>query len=211
MNDERLLSLPRAEQAKGGPRNTQVDSLLLSPSHRSQSLSRVAATQERVGIDVSCIHLLAPDGGAGTIYRYFDSKKGLITQLYPEIKREMGKAILEGYSEDLSLRERFQTLWLNLLDYYMDHRQELAFMEQFDNSPYMNAEVQVAFAEQYEPLMRFFRVGFQESVFKEMPLAMLSAFTAEVAVSLAKHHASGDLTLDDEAKELAMSATLTEK
>jgi TetR/AcrR family transcriptional repressor of multidrug resistance operon len=135
----------------------------------------------------------------------------LITQLYLEIKREMGKAILEGYSEDLSLQERFQTLWLNMLHRYMDHRQELAFMEPFDNSPYMNAEVQVAFAEQYEPLMRFFRVGFQEGVFKEMPLAMLSAFTAEVAVSLARHHAIRDLTLDDEAKELAMSATITEK
>ena len=132
--------------------------------------------------------------GAGTIYRYFDSKEDLITQLYLEIKREKGKAFLEGYSEDLSLRERFRTLWLNMLHYYMDHPQELAFMEQFDNSPYMNAEVQDAFAEQYEPLMRFFQYAYQEGVFKEMPLAMLSAFTAEVAVSLAKHHASGQLT-----------------
>ena len=30
--------------------------------------------------------------GAGTIYRYFDSKEDLITQLYLEIKREKGKA-----------------------------------------------------------------------------------------------------------------------
>ena len=52
--------------------------------------------------------------GAGTIYRYFDSKEDLITQLYLEIKREMGKAILEGYSEDLSLRDRFRILWLNI-------------------------------------------------------------------------------------------------
>ena len=88
----------------------------------------------------------------------------------------------------------------------MDHPQEMAFMEQFDNSPYMNAEVKEAFAEYYEPLMRFFQYAFQEGVFKEMPLAMLSTFTLEVAVSLAKHHASGELTLDDETKELAMSA-----
>ncbi len=147
------------------------------------------------------------DVGAGTIYRYFDSKKDLITQLYLEIKREKGQASLEGYSEDLSLRERFRTLWLNMLHYYMDHPQELTFAEQFDNSPYLTAEVQATFAEQYEPLMRFFQYAYEEGVFKEMPLAMLSASTAEVAVSLAKHHASGQLTLDDEAKELAMNAT----
>ncbi len=147
------------------------------------------------------------DVGAGTIYRYFDSKEDLITQLYLEIKHKKSKSFLEGYSEDLSLRERFWILWLNMLHYYIDHPQELAFAEQFDNSPYMTAEVQAAFAEQYEPLMRFFQYAYEEGVFKEMPMAMLSAFTAEVTVSLAKHHASGMLTLDDEAKELAMSAT----
>jgi AcrR family transcriptional regulator len=145
--------------------------------------------------------------GAGTIYRYFDGKEDLVTQLYLEIKREMGKAILAGYSEDLSLQERFRTLWLNMLHYYMDHPRELAFLEQFDNSPYMAPEVKEAFSEYYEPLMRYFQYAFQEGVFKEMPLAMLSTFTMEVAVSLAKHHAAGELTLDDETKELAMNAT----
>ena len=145
--------------------------------------------------------------GAGTIYRYFDSKEDLITQLYLEIKREMGKAFLAGYSEDLSQRERFRTLWLNMLHYYMDHPQELAFLEQFGNSPYMNAEVKGAFTKYYEPLARFFRYAFEEGVFKKMPLAMLSTFTLEVAASLAKHHAAGELTLDEETKELAMSAT----
>jgi AcrR family transcriptional regulator len=145
--------------------------------------------------------------GAGTIYRYFDSKEDLITQLYLEIKREMGKAILEGHSEDLTLRNRFRILWLNMLHYLMDHPQELAFMEQFDNSPFRKPELDEAHSEYYETLIRFFQYAFQEGVFKEMPLAMLSTFTLEVAVSLAKHQASGDLTLDDETRELAMSAT----
>ena len=147
------------------------------------------------------------DVGAGTIYRYFESKEDLITQLYLEIKHEKGQAFLEGYSEDLSLRERFRILWLNMLHYFMHHPQELTFAEQFDNSPYRTAEVQAAYAEQYEPLMRFFQYAYEEGIFKEMPLAMLSTFTVEVAVSLAKHQASGELTLDDDTKELAMSAT----
>ena len=144
--------------------------------------------------------------GAGTIYRYFDGKEDLVTQLYLEIKREMGVAFLDGYSEALSLRERFRTLWLNMLAYYVDHPQETAFLEQFDNSPYVNTRVKEACVEYYEPLIRFFRYAFQEGVFKEMPLEMLGIFTAGVAVSLAKLHASGELTLDDATKELAMGA-----
>jgi AcrR family transcriptional regulator len=147
------------------------------------------------------------DVGAGTIYRYFDSKEDLITQLYVEIKQGMGKAVLAGYSEDLSLWEGFRTLWLNMLHYCMHHPQELAFMEQFDNSPYMKAEAKEIHADYYEPLARFFQVAFQEGVFKEMPLEMLAAFTLNVAVCLAKVHGSGDLELNDELKELAVGAS----
>ena len=145
--------------------------------------------------------------GVGTIYRYFDSKEDLITQLYLEIKQEMGKVFLANYSESLPLRERFRTLWLNMLHYYMDRPQEMAFIEQFDNSPYMNTAVREACAEHFGPLIRFFQYAFREGVLKEMPLEMLATFTLDVAVSLAKQHASGALTLDDEAKALAMAAS----
>jgi AcrR family transcriptional regulator len=144
--------------------------------------------------------------GAGTIYRYFEGKGDLITQLYLQIKREMGQALLAGTTEDLSLRERFRTLWLNMLHYYVDHPQETAFLEQFDNSPYMTAEVKGACAEDFEPILRFFRHAVREGALKEMPLEMLGIFTVAVAVHLAKLHASGELTLDEGTKELALSA-----
>jgi AcrR family transcriptional regulator len=145
--------------------------------------------------------------GVGTIYRYFESKEDLITQLYLKIKRETGRALIEGYSEDLSLRERFRTLWLNMLHYCIHHPHEIAFVEQFDNSPYMNAELKMALAEYYEPLLRLFQRAFEEGVFKEMPWEMVGTYTIGAAISLAKQHASGQLTLDDKAKELAVSAS----
>ena len=147
------------------------------------------------------------DVGAGTIYRYFENKDDLINKLYLEIKRQKGRAFLEGYSEARPLRERFRTIWLNMLQYYMDHPKELAFMEQFDNSPFMNEEVMKAFNEDFEPIMRLFQYASREGILKEMPFAMLGTFTIEVAAVLAKHHAAGNLMLDDETKELAMSAS----
>ena len=83
----------------------------------------------------------------------------------------------------------------------------MAFIEQFDNSPYMNSAVKDACAEHFDPLIRFFQYAFKEGVLKEMPLEMLATFSLDVAVSLAKQHASGALTLDEKAKELAMSAS----
>jgi AcrR family transcriptional regulator len=147
------------------------------------------------------------DVGAGTIYRYFESKEDLITQLYLEIKRRMGEAVLSGYTEEMPLRTRFRTLWFNMLHYHMHHPRELAFLEQFCNSPFLTPDVKETLAEQYDPLLRFFQYGSQQGVFKEMPLEMLAAFTLNVAVALAKLHTSGDLLLDDELKELALNAS----
>jgi len=144
--------------------------------------------------------------GAGTIYRYFESKENLITQLYLEVKGEMLEAFLAGYAEDLPLRDRFRTLWFNMLAYFVEHPQKLAFLEQFNNSPFMTAEVKKAHAEGYAPIVRFFEYAFQKGVLKEMPLEMLGIFTINIASALARLHASGELALDDATQELAMSA-----
>ena len=144
--------------------------------------------------------------GAGTIYRYFESKEDLITRLYLEVKGEMLDAFLEGYAEDLPLRDRFRTLWFNMVTYFCDHPQQLAFLEQFTNSPFMTAAVKAAHIERYAPIVRLFEYAFREGVLKEMPLEMLGIFTINVASALAKLHASGELVLDDATKELAMGA-----
>jgi hypothetical protein len=47
----------------------------------------------------------------------------------------------------------------------------------------------------------------QEGVIKQMPTDMLSIFTLEVAISLAKKHAAGILTLNEETLEMAMDAS----
>jgi AcrR family transcriptional regulator len=144
--------------------------------------------------------------GAGTIYRYFQSKEDLITRLYLEVKGEMLEAFLAGYAENLPLRDRFRTLWFNMLAYFCDHPQKLAFLEQFTNSPFMTAAVKKAHAEGYAPIVRFFEYGFREGVLKEMPLEMLGVFTINVASALAKLRVSGELDLDEQTKELAVSA-----
>ena len=55
------------------------------------------------------------DVGTGTIYRYFDNKEDLIDQLYKHLKLQMSKAVLEGFNDELPLREGFRLLWINTI------------------------------------------------------------------------------------------------
>ena len=68
-----------------------------------------------------------------------------------------------------------------MLHYYVRHPNKTVHREQFDNSPYVTPAVRAAYEAYYEPLVRFFHYACQEGVFKEMPLAMLSASVVNVA------------------------------
>jgi AcrR family transcriptional regulator len=55
--------------------------------------------------------------GAGTIYRYFDSKEALINELYLELKHEISQAMLAGVTLEASTEEIFRKVWLNTFYY----------------------------------------------------------------------------------------------
>ena len=46
--------------------------------------------------------------GAGTIYRYFDSKESLINELFLEIKAEFSQAMLVGLEPGASIEATFR-------------------------------------------------------------------------------------------------------
>lgn len=135
---------------------------------------------------------------AGIIYHYFSGKEELIYELYREIKTDLLQATLEGYSEDLPIRERFLQIWFNVTRYSMQHPEETAFLEQFENSPYSKPSLQEAFSEDMARLVEFANEGIQEGVFKDLPLSVSMELTFGVAVSLAKQHIAGEVVLDDE-------------
>jgi len=74
--------------------------------------------------------------GAGTIYRYFESKDVLIADVFAELEARITAWITEGYADAKPLRERFIHLCEKLLRYFLDNPVHFRFMEQYYNSPY---------------------------------------------------------------------------
>ena len=74
--------------------------------------------------------------GAGTIYRYFENKDELISQLYREVEKKMVDDLLVGYPMEKTIRERFLHLGTVLLRYFISHPLDFRYLEQFHNSPY---------------------------------------------------------------------------
>jgi len=145
--------------------------------------------------------------GTGTIYRYYRSKDALIEALFERVMCAKAAAVLEGYDESQPLEARFRRLWRNMLHYLRDHPRETALIEQVESSPLARPDGMTRYDQLLQPLMRFYDEILCEGLIKEMPLAMVSVFFSDAAISLAKQHLAGSLVLDEALEELAISAS----
>lgn len=143
--------------------------------------------------------------GAGTIYRYFENKENLIGELFRELKYDLSTAMLAGFEPDLNFVEKVQKLWSNTLNYCIQHPQEMLFLEQFHSSPYLTAEVEEESMRVLAPIFEELETAIQTGLVKDLPLEMYYVLTYNFAVSLAKYHVAGKLTVTDEVKEQAFS------
>ena len=144
------------------------------------------------------VSLIAKTSGvsAGIIYHYFSGKEELINKLYKEIKLEAIRANLAGCSEDLSLNERFLAMWANFVHYSLIHPTKSSFLEQFENSPFVQHVVDEEIMQAVAPFFTFFQQGIEEGLFKPLPPLVLFELGFATAVSLVKRHIAGFVVLD---------------
>lgn len=138
---------------------------------------------------------------AGTIYRYFESKDVLISELYREVEEKVYAVLLEGYSTEKPIRERFLHLGTALLRYYISNPLEFRYLEQFYNSPFGVAHRRSKLLGNKEGCY-YFRELFEEAVsqqvMKDLPLVLLFDLAFGPLFAAARDHILGFVTLDDD-------------
>jgi AcrR family transcriptional regulator len=138
--------------------------------------------------------------GAGTIYRYFDSKDALIAELYREVEGKIITALKEGYSEEKPLRERFLHLGTALLRYFIAHPLYFLYTEQYHNSPYgVSLRRDRMMSKSGDPDMfgDLFEQGISQQVLKDFPIPVLFPVAFGPMILLMRDHILGHIVLDD--------------
>ena len=138
--------------------------------------------------------------GAGTIYRYFENKDVLITELYRKLEEKIMAALQEGYSVGKPLRERFLHLGTALLRYFIAHPLYFRYMEQYYNSPYgasMRRDKLLGKSDNRYIFKDLFEQGISQQVLKDLPILVLFALAFGPMFALARDHILGFDILDD--------------
>lgn len=138
--------------------------------------------------------------GAGTIYRYFENKDVLIKELYRELEQKLYAVLMEGYSHQKTVRERFIHLGTALLRYCISNPLDFRYLEQFHNSPYgvvHRRDKIFGEAEEKDIYRELFEEGVASQVVKDLPLVVLFALAFGPLISMARDHILGFVFLDE--------------
>jgi len=139
--------------------------------------------------------------GAGTIYRYFENKEVLITELYGDIEKSIKAALQEGYSVEKPFRERFLHLGTELLHHFISNPLVFRYLEQFHNSPYGVAlrrdKILGNSASGCDVFRELFEQGITQQILKDLPLVILFDLFFGPVLSVARDHILGFVELDE--------------
>ncbi|HPJ35469.1 MAG TPA: TetR/AcrR family transcriptional regulator [Spirochaetota bacterium] len=95
------------------------------------------------GFHATPVSMIANEAGvgAGTIYRYFESKEAIINELYDTIMKELHEATMSNIPENISVRDEFYLKWKNILNFFINREYEGKFISQYVASPFISRTV----------------------------------------------------------------------
>ncbi|KHL12136.1 AcrR family transcriptional regulator [Mumia flava] len=77
--------------------------------------------------------------GTGTIYRYFDSKEGLVNELFRQHKQALGQRLAVALARPAgSAHQQFANLWAAQVAFAREHPAAYRFLELQDHLPYLD-------------------------------------------------------------------------
>lgn len=156
----------------------------------------------------------------GIIYHYFESKDELVETVYHRIYGSSLRAFETADNPQAPLPQRFQTLWLSVYQYCFEHPIEIAFLDQYENSPLAQREryslrvenmtfdqllaavsqpkVLEQLSHEEKALISLMTDLRRQNLIKDLPQAAISEFAVGVPRRLGRQAATGFLKLDKE-------------
>lgn len=180
-----------------------------APQHREPSAD--AGAEKRDAILAAALELFAERGfhgtavplvadkagvGAGTIYRYFESKEALVNALYQREKRLMLDALLAEFPFERPHREQFRVFFMRMAEYAKKSPLSVRFMELHHHQPYLDDASRHLEEHANTMIESAIRAAIQAEALKDLPPTVLVAVVWGVFLGVLKGWTEGRLTLD---------------
>lgn len=138
--------------------------------------------------------------GAGTIYRYFETKDVLIRELFEDLQERILADVLERFPAERTLRERFFHFWMALFRYMVAHPLHFRYMEQYHNSPYgtaLHRERILGKPDNPDLFRELIEEAIEQKAMKDLPVPVLFSLACGPMIMLIRDHILGFVRMDD--------------
>ena len=112
----------------------------------------------------------------GTLYIYFESKEKLINELFTQCRKSSVDIYFKDYDASQPFSVGLKRIWINLLEFRMNHFKESVFMDQCYHSPYITETTKDLTKKMIQPLYKLVERGKAEKELKELDTFMLLIF-----------------------------------
>lgn len=144
---------------------------------------------------------------AGTIYRYFNDKEHLIEETRFHVTQRTADIIQAGLSDDMQLKEKYITIWLNIWHFSKTKNAIKSHMlfEQLCSNQSEQDTLKVK--KMFYKIDQMFNEGKAQGVFKPLDNDILSSVSIESSAALARRHRKNCFQIDEEAINQAIDAS----
>ena len=118
-----------------------IDSETMSSNTAIDKHEQILTAAEKLiaesGFQGLSMQKLAKEAGvaAGTIYRYFSDKEHLLDEVRLNVAERIATAVQAGVNDDMPLKTRYRTMWLNIWNLAGSNMETLSNRVQYESLP----------------------------------------------------------------------------
>lgn len=178
------------------------------PEKRAAILEAALELFVRHGFHGTTVPAIAEQAGvgAGTIYRYFESKESLVNELYREWKQKISGFVISGLAPGGTAREQFHAVFERLCQFVGEHPRVYAFLELHHHKAYLDEKSRATEQGVYDFAFAFVQAAQAKGTLRPGAPAVLLALLHGAFVGLVRFRNEGRMTWNDAELQLAEEA-----
>lgn len=136
--------------------------------------------------------------GAGTIYRYFESKEQLVNAVFQTYKGRLLQAVLDDFPFAGPARAQFHAYWSRTMAFARSHREAMLFLELHHHGPYLDEQSRALEQNIRDLAASYLEAARAQQIVKDLPCELLIAIVHGAFTGLVKEAALGKIELTPE-------------
>lgn len=131
----------------------------------------------------------------GTIYHYFENKNQIIEEIYSMICQDYGVVLMANVPET-GFKDQFETMWINLFNYFTGNPLAFKFMEFIGVTPIITEEIRLKNIVHFSNIRDFILEGIKNKDLKDVDLRLMMQMMFGSVISVARLKYKNELPMN---------------